>query len=170
MNFPRHIRSAVPGITAGAFIALWIWPATRWLIQAQLVSALPARTLIGVSCPAGFEPEESTPGHNEAVEIATHNPSDYLLQLAAAVPPNATSSRLSAAATVKRLRAMETGFPDRPSVYANALRFASHYDVVIERNEPAILVGDPTLAHDVSGTRPTASLEQLAAFDRDASI
>src|SRR5579862_8845938 len=169
MGTLNRLRSAVPGITTGVLLALWVWPATHWLIVAQTEIALPGHTWLGAPCPAGLEAEDRVRDCEPLVEIAAHQPDDFQLQLAAAIAPYPARSRDAAAETVQRLRAMEQRFPDRPSVYANALRFACLYEVVIQRNEPAMLVGDSGLAGDVRGSPGIPSPEQLAAFDRDAS-
>ncbi len=171
METPQRYSSRLTGLALGVLLALWIWPATRWLVCSQFAFALPAHSTLTPSCPAGFASAESIGSLRKAThQTAKQHPDNYLFQLAAAVTPDTSNQPLTASMKLDRLRALEPRFPDRPSLYANILRDAVQDQIVIHRDELALLMGDPTPKHASNGSTNNFTPEQFAAYDQDAAV
>lgn len=184
METPKRYLPRLAGLSLGVLLALWIWPATRWLIRSQFALATPIYSAIAPSCPAGPVCPESAPYLRQATqetpnsphyfakaleETAAQHPDNYLFQLAAVVTVNAAKEPLTSVTKVDRLRALEARFPNRPSLYANILRYATQDQVVIHRDEPAMLTGEPAPQLGTDRQTQSSTPEPLAAFDRDAA-
>jgi hypothetical protein len=168
MERGSRIRLQLVGVTVGVLAALLIWPTTRWLVRAQLGRLAPW----GVSAsewPASLA--GVIHGGSERSAAATHRlaatmPDDFQAQLAAAVTP-APGQPFGVTQKVANLRELARRFPDKPSVYANILRFATGGPVRVHRDEERLI-----WPHDSEASRQVqhpSDADQLAAFDRDAA-
>src|SRR5438477_11591796 len=111
MERPKRYRSLFIGLTLGVVVALFLWPATRWLVAQQVGMALHVS-----SSPLNL------PDSAMAKQIADRHPADFSLQLAAAltVPPS-TIETPGSVLKRQRLQELAKRFPENPAVYANLL-------------------------------------------------
>jgi len=152
MNTPKT-RLALLGIAFGVLLALLLAPQTRWLVRLQ------ALTVLHQYRPIGCESYSRSPaGDAHAYDtVAASHPSDFDIQYARAtqsggVPPLAN------------LRTLTRRFPNRPTLYANILREASHRSF-LSNADASKLSGDSTPTTVMSA----ASSQEIAAYNRDAA-
>ena len=154
------------GIALTVMAALFVWPATRWLVRLQLVSQI---------VPQGRDHA------NAERRVSEENPNDFQVQYVHALTfpapaPNAaredTASNLPSvmltpsSVKVERLRGLEARFPNQAALYAHILRYATAGDVILHRQDQDELSSVP-VHHDAALPRH-ATPQALAAFDRDA--
>ena len=160
-----RIRLRLAGVALGVLGALLLWPATRWIVRAQLACLIPGRP--SANAWAGGIAGIGGPGFDAAAKAAhaaaVAAPDDYTLQLAdATVAPVIQSS--DSGVKLARLRELAKRFPNQPSSYANILRASTLNAVHLQRDEQYLVApkeGRPT-------PTPTDP-DQLVAFDRDAA-
>ena len=163
-----RFRLQLVGVTVGVLAALLIWPASRWIVGAQFGCLVPGR-------PSGFTWAGGVAGVSltdwDVEARATHQgsvtlPDDLSIQVADAVtaPPTGT---LSSDVKVARLRSLATRFSDRPSIYANMMRFATLGKVIVHREELNLMDSSGSV-HPERAHRQSAP-DALAAFDQDAA-
>jgi hypothetical protein len=166
METPKPYRPWLIGLSLGVALALSIWPATRWLVRTQFALAVPVPS---TRAPWGVVGLGDVSAEQQATHAtAARNPDDYRLQLADALTHPPAAAPLTSDIKVARLRELTARFPDNPSLYAAILRFATHDQVKIYRDEEALLRGNPAPQHGVREAHDNTP-EHLAAFDRDAA-
>ncbi len=167
MERPRKFRAHLVGVAAGVFAALLIWPSTHWLVCGQLASLVPGRPSAAVWSAGAVG--RKAPGYDWATRAmhraAARMPDDFAVQLANAVTPSANGA-LESEEKVARLRDLARRFADRPSIYANTLRFAALSLVKIRRDEEYLVVSG---SHPRNRPQGASTEDQLEAFDRDAA-
>jgi hypothetical protein len=161
------------GLALGVLLALFLAPATRWLVRQQMEtsSLLPSASAwlstLGVK-------DESTPGavasaNRAARAYAARHPNDFPIQMACAIrygtDTAASGEEGKPPSFLEHLRPLESRFPDSPSLYANLLRFDTQGTIMLHRVESDLLNGDPVRTHYGSNPKP----EQLAEYDRWAA-
>ncbi|MCW3100485.1 MAG: hypothetical protein JWL77_6103 [Chthonomonadaceae bacterium] len=171
MQTPHQYQIRLVGLSLGVFLALLIWPATRWIVQSQMALCSPTA--------ASAAPWSNVAGPNLQVaselanlrlqETAARHPEEFPMQFAAALVVPPAGGSLTSETKVKRLRALVERFPDRPTLYAAILRFATQNQVRIERDEERILTGEPGGRSQQGMRKAPNTPEQLALFDRDAA-
>jgi hypothetical protein len=171
MQTPHQFQIRLIGLAIGVFLALLIWPTTRWIVQAQMSLCRPTASAAApwsnVSGPNSQSAEEFA--NQRSLETAARHPEDFPLQFAAALVVPPTGGSLTSEIKVQRLRALVARFPDNPTLYAAILRFATLNQVRIERDEERIVTGEAG-GRSQPGTRKALNTpEQLALFDRDAA-
>jgi len=155
-------RKWLRGATGLALLLLLALPATGWLVQPQLrlAATLPGST--------DFLNSVSSPG--KAAAHAPRRANDFGLRFAdtlAAAPFGIDTST----ERVRRLRALESEFGDRPALHGAILRFATQGEVIIGRwDEQNRLTGNTDEAESKSGRVPAGrnTPDTLAAFDANA--
>jgi len=162
----RQARLSLLGLALGVLLALVIAPQTRWLVRLQALTALrlyhplPARNAPPPALPVPYT--TSSQGDQARYEaVAARHPNDYAVQYAAAVADNSHDETLAG------LHALAARFPDRPTLYANLLRYETLGKVHLERPEENLLLGLP-LSHKYGFGHSNAPAD-LAAFDADAA-
>jgi hypothetical protein len=159
-------RSRFIGISAGVLAAMLIWPSTRWVLKSQMTTALSAADPSGIG---EIDYNASSTMRAEATHaIAARHPNDVQMQIADAttVPPAVDPIKTpDSIVKVARLHALATRLPDSPSVYANAMRFATQGMVLVHRAETSEFEGEKPYSR---GLQP-AKADDLAAFDHDAA-
>ncbi len=170
METPKSYRSRLVGLSLGVLLALLVWPATRWLVSAQLALAAQVRSSGAVQSYALFD---NGPAMRDALQAlhqtAIRHPDDYRLQLADALAYPPATGLLTSKVKVERLHELAARFPDRPSVYANLMRFTTQGEVQLYRDEESLLTGDPVPHHKTVQGNPQNTPEQLAMFDAAAA-
>jgi hypothetical protein len=166
METPRRRLPVVPALLLITVLTLLMVHTTRWLVTSQLEMLFtPPRSLLAIRNELGVKdiPAQDVARLAEAQrEVAARFPNEYPIQLAAALKTQGGST-----ATVQNLRLLASRFPDRPSLYAHILRYATAEEVHIRRDsevEP-YMTGKPYTFQSQQASTP----EALAAFDRDAS-
>ncbi|MEO7714672.1 MAG: hypothetical protein ABIY70_00600 [Capsulimonas sp.] len=144
MRFNK-IGITVLAAAAISFAVLFALPSTGWIVRAQIRQTL--------------HPTGDIWDLDKAVTLQTPS-DDYAVQLASL--PGDSAQRTQEA------RALEQRFPDRPSLYANAMRYATGGPVSLHRNEGFLIEGQTPPQNRV-GDRPPTPMEDLSAFDRDAA-
>ena len=144
-------RLTLLGIAAGILLALLIAPQTRWLVRMQIfpLSLLPGRYDAQVRA-----------------YVAAH-PNDYQIQLAG-MPDNSPADP-SANPRLAYDRSLVPRFPNSASLRANILRYATAYEVTLNRDEDYLLGNLPVPPHHADPLRPPPTPAHLAAFDADAA-
>ena len=152
MNTPK-IRLALLGIAFGILLALLLAPQTRWLVRLQ------ALTVLHQYRPIGCDSYSRLPANDARAydTVAARHPSDFAIQYARAthsgnVPPLAN------------LRMLTRRFPNRPMLYANILREASHRPF-LSSADASELSGDSTPTTVMSAASP----QEIAAYNKDAA-
>jgi len=176
MQIPCNYKFRLVGLSLGVIVALLVWPATRRIVWAQwnlsiaapVASAAWSPASLGGSATSNTETALKS-ARRRFQETAARQPDDFPLQFANALAVPSPGESLTSEIKVRRLRLLAARFPDRPTLYAAILRFATQNQVRAERDEEDILTG-PSGKH----SRPVAGQlqntpEQLAAFDRDAA-
>lgn len=145
----RHKRACawLLGLALGAALALLISPTTRWLVRDQVRITLGQKPLLRWDSRA-------------AQTVAERHPQDYQIQYAYTV------GMVNNAEALQRLRALETRFPDTPSLYANVLRYATLGQIRLNRADDFRLEEMP-LPHAFRPATPRPG--DLAAFDRECA-
>lgn len=167
MDRPKSAHAWLLGLGLGALLALWLAPATRWLVRAQTITTLFSRDTL-LAPPAGRS--------DAAVRYAQDHPDDYGVQYALALnaPPETDTVSNSWSESwegrrVARLRALETRFPNQTPLYAAVLRYAlAESGWLISPADWALIGKTPPLDWDKDAHPPAPA--DLAAFDRDAAI
>lgn len=179
MNSVSTWRHWLAGAAIGLFGALLLIPGTRWIVESHLRLAFTplARSALlndlGVKQVPFSGPTPEAERHQAARRLGEQHPSDYVLQLALAVRSGqaAGSSRpLEGAALTQgeaSLMPLVGRFPNRPSAYAQVLRFACQRDLLRFRAENWLIGGDLAPLDPVGRQRPT--IDQLALYDRVAA-
>ena len=159
---PKEILwvSILVSLSLMVLVSLFLWPATGWLVRLQLISQI---------LPIAAQDREA-----DERRVAEANPLDYQIQLARTLttpyPVDSTrpmNSLPNSTVKVQRLHELATRFPNEPSVYAHALRFATMGAVLLRRQEQDELLAVPPVnsAAKVRQIKP----EDLEAFERDAA-
>ena len=168
MEIRKQFRMRLLGIAAGVLTALLIWPGTRWVVLAQVARLIPGR-------PSAAAWAADITGHraagSEGAARAAHAaagglPDVYSIQLADALAPGPYGT-LEYEVRTAHLRDLARRFPDRPSVYANVLRFATMGAVLMHRDEELLLV--PSASGAGVPKRRAIDPGKLAVYDRDAA-
>ena len=177
METPYRYKFRLVGLSLGVILALLIWPATRRIVLSQIAlcsptpaTAVPWSTVVSW----GNVPTQNTQAASQLAnqryhETTAHLPDDFQVQFAAAVAVPSAEGSLPAALKVQRLRALVERFPDRPTLYAAILRFATQEQIRAERAQESILTGEPQERFQPAVTKSRNTPEQLRAFDRDAA-
>lgn len=155
----RQTRLTLLGLALGVLLALVIAPQTRWLVRLQILTALRLYHPLPVSSAPYTLSSMEDRGRYEAV--AARRPGDYSLQYGLGVTGNSPDD------TLKGLRALAARFPDRPSLYANILRYETIEKVHLVRPKEEALI-NPGVRPEVSRLRYNAPAD-LAAFDQAAA-
>ncbi len=154
----RQARLVLLGLALGVLLALVLAPQTRWLVRLQALTAL----RLYHPLPSGPCYTGSSAGDQRRVEaVAARHPNDYAVQYAAAVADNSHDE------TLANLHALAARFPDRPTLYANLLRYEMLGKVRLERPEENLLRGLPP-SHKYRMGHYDAPAD-LASFDADAA-
>ncbi len=169
MQTPRGYQSrlVLVGLALGVILALLIWPATRWLVRSQLALLIPTPASVApwsVGAQAG-----ATTARQRDHETARRHPNDLALQFADAVIASSEQGHATLDIRLRRLRELTRRFPERPTLYAAILRFATRDQVRIERGEEGGQSGPPARHENLAPPRARNTPEALAAFDRDAA-
>lgn len=157
----------LPALTIFFLVLLILVPATGWLVGAQfrtLFRPIPGATraiknggyIEAIFQMGGDYQSESTARQAEADK----HPSDYPIQLAAAVemPFSSESSRFAEVAA--RFHHLSVRFPRHPAVYAHWLRRLARMEFV-HRNEEDLLFGEKPGDYEWSNPTPRAFLAQM---------
>src|SRR5579871_2874965 len=172
METSQRCHPRLIGLALGVILALLIWPATHWLVRSQLSLLIPTPAAVA---PWSFPGIETTQAAHEVAQRRSHEtallkPDDFLLQYAAAVVVPPADGNLSSDVKVQRLRELTHSFPDRPTLYAAILRFATQHQIKVDRDEIRMMTDDPNFQIHPVATEPYNTPEQLTAFDQDAAV
>ena len=144
-------RNRLLKLALSVFTVLLLLPATRYLLLSHLQMEL--------------FPTRDWSDRNRLHETALHRPNDYGLQLADALNPPDDPGKYSSVSKRERLQELAKQFPDRPSVYANMLRFMTMGEAVSRRNEEYLLSGE-----DLPDTPSRTVKPDVMAIYEDAAI
>src|SRR3569833_2827151 len=108
------VRRWLLGLSVGMLVTLLVLPAAGWIVRQAVELQF-----------GSFVP---MPGPDDNTRVAAAMPDDYPAQLAAAF-------ELPQEQAIGPMHALESRFPDRPSVYANLLRWYTRSRVRVTRPE-----------------------------------
>jgi hypothetical protein len=172
METPKS-RSWLLGMAVVILLLLLIAPPIGWLVRTQLAAqVMSPNELFTLLSDLGVQQAPSPPAsfstrRRETLRtLAQDHPNDAPIQLAYALQTTVGGKQANAE-RLAQLRALTTRFPNQPALYAHALRYATQYEIHIDRDKE--LWPQAASSSFRSVPRAPATPEQLAAFDQDAA-
>jgi hypothetical protein len=169
-RFDARFKVRLAGTAVGVLLALLIAPATRRLVLAQIGLTLPVPATVASVAgselgthPNPFEPDIAF--HN-AHSLAAQRPDDLQLQIANAVLLHEGDTSKQ---KIERLRTLESRFADRPSLYANILRYEAMGWVKSHHETEQAEMSEYGAGHTQPGKPQPIDVAEYAAYDRDAA-
>jgi hypothetical protein len=169
-KFDARFKLRLAGAASGVLLALLIAPATRRLLLTQvgLMVPVPATIASVAGGELGMNPDPYAKdiAFRVAHSLAARHPDDLQLQLA-----DANLGEFQSVVKVRRLRALESRFSDRPALYANILRYESQGEIRPRHlAELCALTGNPMPTNAAKLESQNIDPVAYAAYDRDAAI
>lgn len=171
-----RIAATLLGLSAGVGLALWLAPASRWLVRLQTTLALP--THLATATPPELNPFAAGGQRSPESEAAFRHAADRLstdaeVQLAFNVR-NLTFNDLDAPrrGALRALAPLADRFPNNPCIVAAILRHGAGPSVQLRRAELAGVTDTLDTPHDTITDRAPpepVSTRTLALFDRIAA-